>query len=303
MTEILRTISSLSIFVFAVSSMLSAGFSFTFRDVLGPLREPNRIARALAGNFVLAPLLALVIAHAFSLDSALTLGLILLGSAAGAPFLIKLIAMAAGNLAKGTSLLVLLIPATVVFMPFIVPLLAPEAAVSATSIAVPLFLTMLLPLVFGLLFTELAPRWAKRLAPIAGVISTITLVLVILTTMIIYARDLREIVASSTSIAVILFVLGAFAIGYLVASPHPERRVVLGLGTAQRNIAAATVVAAENARVPDTLALASADTLVLVVVAGVLELLVLFPVARWLRGHQRQATGIPAGAELASSRT
>jgi len=302
MIEILRTISSLSIFVFAVSSMLSAGFSFTFRDVVGPLREPNRIARALAGNFVLAPLLALAIAHAFSLDSALTLGLILLGSAAGAPFLIKLIAMAAGDLAMGTSLLVLLIPMTVVFMPFIVPLLAPEAAVSATSIAAPLFLTMLLPLVFGLLVTELAPRWAKRLAPIAGVISTITLVLVIVTTMVIYARDLRDIVASSTSIAVVLFVLGAFAIGYLVASPHPERRVVLGLGTAQRNIAAATVVAAENARVPDTLALVSADTLVLVVVAGVLELIVLFPVARWLRGHQRKESGIPPGAELASGR-
>jgi BASS family bile acid:Na+ symporter len=303
MTEILRTISSLSILVFAVSSMLSAGFSFTFGDVVGPLREPNRIARALAGNFVLAPLLALAIAHAFSLDSALTLGLILLGSAAGAPFLIKLIAMAAGDQAMGTSLLVLLIPMTVVFMPFIVPLLAPEAAVSATSIATPLFLTMLLPLVFGLLVTELAPRWAKRLAPIAGAVSTITLVLVIVTTMIIYARDLREIVASSTSLAVILFVLGAFAIGYVVASPHPERRVVLGLGTAQRNIAAATVVAVENTRVPDTLALANADTLVLVVVAGVLELLVLFPVARWLRGHQREATGIPPGAELASSRT
>jgi BASS family bile acid:Na+ symporter len=303
MTEILRTISSLSILVFAVSSMLSAGFSFTFGDVVGPLREPNRIARALAGNFVLAPLLALAIAHAFSLDSALTLGLILLGSAAGAPFLIKLIAMAAGDQAMGTSLLVLLIPMTVVFMPFIVPLLAPEAAVSATSIAAPLFLTMLLPLVFGLLVTELAPRWAKRLAPIAGAVSTITLVLVIVTTMIIYARDLREIVASSTSLAVILFVLGAFAIGYVVASPHPERRVVLGLGTAQRNIAAATVVAVENTRVPDTLALANADTLVLVVVAGVLELLVLFPVARWLRGHQREATGIPPGAELASSRT
>jgi BASS family bile acid:Na+ symporter len=301
MSEIFRTISSLSIFVFAVSSMLSAGFSFTFRDVVGPLREPNRIARALAGNFVLAPLLALAIAHAFSLDSALTLGLILLGSAAGAPFLIKLIAMAAGDLAMGTALLVLLIPMTVVFMPVIVPLLAPEAAVSATSIAAPLFLTMLLPLVFGLIVTELAPTWAKRLAPISGVVSTVTLVLVIVTTMILNARDLRVIVASPTSIAVILFVLGAFVIGYLVASPHPERRVVLGLGTAQRNIAAATVVAVENARVPDTLAVANNDTLVVVVVAGVLELIVLFPIARWLRGHQRNVTGAPRGAEIASS--
>jgi BASS family bile acid:Na+ symporter len=302
MTEILRTISSLSILVFAVSSMLAAGFSFTFREVIGPLREPNRIARALAGNFVLAPLLALVIARAFSLDSALTLGLILLGSAAGAPFLIKLIAMAAGDIALGTSLLVLLIPMTVVFMPFIVPLLAPEAAVDAAMIARPLVVTMLLPLVGGLLVTEWAPRVAKRLAPIAGTVSTVTLVLVIVTTLIINARDLREILASTTSIAVVLFVLGAFGIGYLVASPHPERRVVLGLGTGQRNIAAATIVAAENVRVPDSFLLVKADTLVLVIVTGVLELLVLFPLARWLRGRHGRAAAVPPGAELAGSR-
>lgn len=161
---------------------------------------------------------------------------------------------------------------------------------------------MLLPLVFGLLVTQWAPRWARRLAPIAGTLSMITLILVIVTTLILYARDLREIIASPTSIAVVLFVLGAFAIGYLVASPHPERRVVFGLGTGQRNIAAATVVAAENVRVPDTLVLVNADTLVLVVVAGVLELLVLFPLARWLRGRQRSAAVIPPGAGLAGSR-
>jgi BASS family bile acid:Na+ symporter len=267
--------------------MLAAGCSFTFRDVVGPLRESNRIARALIGNFVLCPLLALFIAHAFSLDPALTLGLVLLGSAAGAPFLIKLIGMAEGNIAMGTSLLVLLVPLTVVFMPFIVPLLVPEAAVSASMIAVPLALTMLLPLGVGLVLSELAPRWASRIARIGGMLSTITLVLVLASTLILYARDLRNIVASPAALAVVLFVLGAFAIGYVIASPHPERRVVLGLGTAQRNIAAATIVAAENVRVPDTLTLVNADALVLVVVTGVLELLVLFPVARWLRGHQK----------------
>jgi len=52
--------------------------------------------------------------------------------------------------------------------------------------------------------------------------------------------------------------------------------------------------------VPHTLELANTDTLVLVVVAGVLELVVLFPVARWLRGQQRRASGIPSGEVLAS---
>jgi BASS family bile acid:Na+ symporter len=302
MTEVIRTLSSLSILLFAVSSMLSAGCSFTVRDVLGPLREPNRIARALIGNFVLAPLLAVVIARVFSLNPGLTLGLVLLGSAAGAPFLIKLISTAEGDVAMGTSLLVLLVPMTVVFMPFIVPLLVPEAAVSAASIAVPLALTMLLPLGVGLFLSEVATKWARALAPVARKTSTITLMLVIATTLVLNASDLRGIVASSASLAIVVFVLGSFAIGYLIASPHSERRAVLGLGTAQRNVAAATIVAAENARVPESLDLGHADALVLVVITGVLELLVLFPVARWLRGHQRNDAAIHPPSGLAGSR-
>src|SRR5690349_8544067 len=99
MNEILRSASSVSVFVFAVTSMLSAGLSFTFRDIVAPLRRPNRVLRATVANFVLVPLLAAGIARALSLDEAQSIGLILLGAAAGAPFLIKLIAVAAGDVA------------------------------------------------------------------------------------------------------------------------------------------------------------------------------------------------------------
>jgi len=51
--------------------------------------------------------------------------------------------------------------------------------------------------------------------------------------------------------------------------------VVLGLGTAQRNIAAATIVAVEDIK--------DNDTLVLVVVASIIDLMILIPLARWLR--------------------
>jgi BASS family bile acid:Na+ symporter len=302
MTEFLRILSSLSILVFAVSSMLSAGLSFTVRDIVAPLREPNRVARALVGNFVLVPLLAVGVARALSLDPAPALGLILLGSAAGAPFLIKLIAVAAGDIAMGTALLVLLVPMTVVFMPLVVPLLAPDAAVDAGAIAVPLALSMLVPLAIGLLVTERATRWANRLQPIAGRVSTVALVVVLGTTLLAYAGDVRDVVASRAAVAVLLFVFGAFVIGYVIASPHPERRVVLGLGTAQRNIAAATIVAAQNVGVPATLAPTSANSLVLVIVASVLELAVLFPLARWLRGRARRTSAGVTESDLAASR-
>lgn len=275
MIDILRSASSASILVFAVSSMLSAGLSFTFRDIVAPLRTPDRVLRAVVANFVLVPLLAAGLARALSLDAAQSIGLILLGSAAGAAFLIKLTAFAAGDVGLSTSLLVLLVPLTVVLMPIVVPLLAPQAAVSAAAIAVPLALTLFLPLVVGLIITERLPRWASYLQPIARTVSTIALVVLVLLAIFLNLRHVADIIASRALVALLLLLAGSFAIGYAIASPHAERRVVLGLGTAQRNIAAATVVAAEDIK--------DVDTLVLVVVASVIDLAVLIPLAWWLR--------------------
>ena len=275
MIEILRSASSVSVLVFAITSMVSAGLSFTFRDIVAPLRRPNRVFRATVANFVLVPLLAAGIAWALSLDPAQSIAMILLGSAAGAPFLIKLVGVAAGDVALGTSLLVLLVPLTVVFMPMIVPVLAPSAAVSASAIAPPLVGTLLLPLVIGLVITDRGPRLADALQPIARAISTISLVLLLVLTIVVNLHNAIDIVSSRAIVAVLALLAGSFAIGYLIASPRRERRVVLGLGTAQRNIAAATVVAIEDIK--------NDDTLVLVVVASIIDLAVLIPLARWLR--------------------
>jgi bile acid:Na+ symporter, BASS family len=280
MLELLRSASSLSILVFAIASMLSAGLSFAFRDIVAPFREPNRIARAVVANFVLVPLLAAAIARALSLDPAQSIALILLGTAAGAPFLIKLVAVAAGEVALATSLLVLLVPLTVVLMPIVVPLLAPEAAVSAGAIALPLVLTLILPLVLGLVIKDRMPRWTALLLPVARIVSSIALVALLVLTTALNIRNVIDILASRAVVAVLLLVAGSFAIGYLIASPRRERRLVLGLGTAQRNIAAASVVAVEDIK--------NNDTLVLVVVASIIDLLVLIPLARWLRASRME---------------
>lgn len=274
MIEVVRSAASFSVLAFAVASMLSAGLSFTVREVVAPLREPNRVVRAAVANFVLVPLLAVAIAHALSLDPARSIALVLLGTAAGAPFLIKLVAVAAGEVALATSLLVLLVPLTVVLMPIVVPLLAPEVTVSASAIALPLAVTLILPLAIGLVVKDRVPRWADVLQPIASTLSSISLVALLVLTIAGNLRNTADIVASRAVLAVLLLVAGSFAIGYVIASPRRERRLVLGLGTAQRNIAAATVVAVEDIK--------NDDTLVLVVVASILDLILLIPLARWL---------------------
>jgi BASS family bile acid:Na+ symporter len=83
-------------------------------------------------------------------------------------------------------------------------------------------------------------------------------------------------------LAAFVVIAGAFAVGYLLGGSEVGEREVIALGTAQRNIAAATVVATQSFDSP--------DTLVMVVVTSIVSMAVLFPVARLMgRRNERRA--------------
>lgn len=269
---------SISVLLFSVSSMLSVGFGFTLEGLIGPLRDINKVTRALIANFVAVPIIAYVIGQAFGLTGPLAIGLMLLGMSAGAPFLIKLTEMADHDVGTAARLLVLLLPITVIYLPVVVPLVVPGVTVSATSIAPPLFLSMLLPLAIGLLARSWLPQIAERLQPIAGAIASVALVALIVLTFVVNFQQIVGLLGTGAVLAAALLIGGAFATGYLLGGPDAGDRGVFGLGTGQRNVAAATVVATQSIDDPDTLAI--------VVVSSMVGMAILFPIA-W--GLQKRA--------------
>jgi len=106
------------------------------------------------------PLGALLIARLLRLDEPLGIALLLLGTAAGAPFLPKLAGLAKSDLAFAVGLMVLLMVLTVGYMPVVLPLLLEGVSVDPAKIARSLVLLMLLPLGAGLLVDSI------RLTPI-----------------------------------------------------------------------------------------------------------------------------------------
>ena len=292
MTELLAALLNLSVLVFAVTSMLSVGLSYTLGEILGPLRNVSGVLRVLLANFVLVPLLAYLVLQVFPLERPYAVGLMLVATAAGAPFLIKLTERSAGNLAISATLLVILLPATVVYMPLVVPLLVPEAEVSAWAIARPLVVTMLLPLAVGLLVRGQSQFWAERLQPVMGTASSIALIVLVAATLLLNLGGILGVFGTGAILAAAALVLGAFAAGFALG-PNPESRDELGLASAQRNIAAATVVA--------TQAVGDADVLVMVVVTSLVTLALLFPIASVLRRREaRRAEAL--GARLVERR-
>src|SRR5215831_3222454 len=272
--ELLSKAVPIAMLLFVVSSMLAVGVSLTLGQIVDPLRNGKLVSLALLANFVLMPLGALAIARLLRLDEPLGIALLLLGAAAGAPFLPKLAGIAKSNLAFAVGLMVLLMVLTVGYMPLVLPWLLEGVSVDPTKIARSLVLLMLLPLGFGLLVKARFCGVADRVRTPLNGISSLSLVLLIVLLLITNARNAIALFGTRGILASILFLLGGAGIGWLLGGPGLGTKGVLALGTAQRNIAAALVVGGKNFDDP--------KVLVMVVVVAVVGLLILMPLARAL---------------------
>ena len=165
MTGAVQRIADLSILVFVVSTMLAMGMSQRLAEVIAPLQRPLTVVLAIAVNFILAPLFALVLSRIIPLQPGHAVGLLLLGAAAGAPFLPKLAELCGGNLAYAVTLMVLLMGGSTLFMPFVLPLLVPGLTAEPWIIAKPLVLYMMIPLGIGFALALSRLSWVERLLP------------------------------------------------------------------------------------------------------------------------------------------
>src|SRR5467141_5183944 len=177
--ELLGKAVPVAMLAFVVSSMLAVGVSLTVGQIMAPLRNGKLVSLALLANFVQMPLSALVIARLLRLAEPLGIALLLLGTAAGAPFLPKLAGIAKSNLAFAVGLMVLLMVLTVGYMPLVLPLLLKGVSIDATKIARSLLLLMLLPLGVGLAVNAGFGSIAERMRAPLNRISTLSLALLI----------------------------------------------------------------------------------------------------------------------------
>jgi bile acid:Na+ symporter, BASS family len=271
--ELLSKVVPIAMLAFVVSSMLAVGLSLTIRQIVAPLRNGRLVLLALLANFVLMPLGALAIARILRLDQPLGIALLLLGAAAGAPFLPKLAGIAKGNLAFAVGLMVLLMVLTVAYMPLVLPLLLKGVSVDPMKIARSLVLLMLLPLGAGLAVNARFGNIAARMRAPLNRISTLSLALLVVLLLVTNIQNVISLFGTRGILASILFLLAGAGIGWLLGGPGLETKGVLALATAQRNIAAALVVGGKDF---------DPKVLVMIVVVAVVGLLILMPLARVL---------------------
>jgi predicted Na+-dependent transporter len=287
-SDLFVAIAQLSGLLFVVSSMLAMGLSLTMPMILQPLRNLRLVALALLANFVLVPLLAYLIAALIPLEESLEIGLIVLACAAGAPFLPKLVQGAKGNVALGVGLMVLLMVVTIAYIPIVLPLLLSGVQVNPWEIAQSLIVLMLIPLALGLLMKSHSPDTADHWQPLMNKISSLAILILLVAGLGLNIPNILSLIGTGGILALLLFIVGSLVVGYVLGGRDQGVRSVMGLGTAQRNVSAAIVVAAQN--------FPSGNTLAFVLVAAILLLLILLPTARRLGARAEAAAPSSSGA-------
>jgi predicted Na+-dependent transporter len=267
LTDFILIFGQLAVLVFVICSMLSMGLTLTVPQILEPLKNIRLVLQALVANFILVPIVAIALLAVFPLTQGLTIGLLLVALSAGAPFLPKLTQVAKGDPAFSVGLMVLLMVVTIGYLPLLLPRLITGVAINAWDIARSLIFLMLIPLFIGLLIRARYKEVAAGLAPLMSQASSLALIVLIVAFFVGYFPDLAGVIGSTAIIASIIFLVVAFVIGYVFGGREASTKRVMGLGTAQRNLGAATAVAGLNFTDP--------DVLVMVLVVGLAGLVVL----------------------------
>ena len=274
MADQLEMLARLGVLVFVVASMAALGLRLTLERAITPLRNIRNVAAIILANFVFAPVAALGIAWIFSLEDSLSSGLLLLATAAGAPFLPKLVEMAGGSVAESIGFMVVLMVATIFYLPIVLPHLLPGVDLSPVEIARPLIIMMLLPLGLGILLNRWKPQLAGKLEKPLSAASNVALVVVVVLLVGLNIQIIVGLVGSRGLLAAVALTLGLFAMGYFLPGQSAETAKTIALGTAQRNVSAALVVAGQNFDV---------DVVTYVLVASLVAFVILLGLSRYLQ--------------------
>jgi BASS family bile acid:Na+ symporter len=230
------------------------------------------VVLALVAAFVVVPVTAVVLRAVIPMDEQLQIGLILMASAHGAPFLPKLTQIAKGNLAYAVGLMTLLIVATVIYLPIVLPLLLPGVTVDAGAIASSLFIQMIVPLAIGLLVNARWPEAADEARKPLAQVSNISLVLLLVLMLGLNLPNVIGLIGSGALLATLILTVVAIGAGYLLGGPGQDTRRVTALGVALPNMAASFLIAGSSfADKP--------NVIVFLAGAGLIVMLINFPLA------------------------
>jgi BASS family bile acid:Na+ symporter len=269
MYGVFRDLSGILLPIFVLSTMFNVGLTQKPSKILRNLREWHFLVRMVVANFLIVPALMIALVYVTDYAPSLQVGLLTMSCCAGAPFLIKLTQTSANDIALGATVMMVLMIGTVVFAPLLLPVVIEGVEVDAVAIAWALARQLLLPIAAGMILAQFLTKIANAIQPWIARIGNYALYGVLATSLIGYWPNLRDMIGTGAILGGVIVLALAFWIGYLMGDGNDRLQDIGGLGTAQRNTAAATIIASQNFDDPNTFVLVTVvNTLGIIMLLG-----------------------------------
>jgi bile acid:Na+ symporter, BASS family len=238
-------------------SILATAFSFglkaTTEDVQDLIRRPALLGRSLLAIFVIVPIVAVALAHAFDFPHAAEIAMIALAISPLATLIPVNLIKVGRRFSFPAGLMAMVALLSVVVVPLLVALVGRFlgwSLVSPLRAAGVVAAIVLLPLVAGMVVRALRPVLADRIELPTSLVGTIVLRLATLALLLTSLHAILALIVNGTVIAIAVVVAVGFAAGHVLGGPHPDGRTVLALAGGFRHPAVALATAAASSSEP-----------------------------------------------------
>lgn len=230
----------LSLVIFTMGTTLKAD------DFLNVFRNPKEISVGIAAQYLVMPVLAFTIARLFCLDTALTVGLILVGTVPGGTASDVITFLAKGDVALSVSLTAV----STVISPLLTPiitlmLIGNQIHFNPVNMFVSIIEIVIVPIFFGLLLNYKFPNFCEKLRDYLPALSSIVICLIVAG---VIGANKQAILTSSAIIIVVIILqyflamLLGFGAGYL-AGMNRKQIITVAIEIAFQNSGLSTGLA------------------------------------------------------------
>ena len=232
------------IFLFVFTFLFSVALEKPRGEILKMMKS-RLMGRSLLANFILIPILAMIIIWLFKLPIDISVGFLAVAAAPGGLLALNFTRVAKGNLIYAVALVFVLSLLSVIITPIIIALIYPSITVTnvpVRQIMSYLLLMMIPPLLAG----QLIQHWFEAIAlRIQKVVSFLSIGLFIASNMLtstLKAFDARTLGWNGLA-AIVTLIVAAWIVGWQVGGPDIANRKVLAISTSMRNVAICMLIA------------------------------------------------------------
>ncbi len=196
--------------------LFTMGTTLKLDDFLNVFRNPKEIAVGISAQYILMPLLAFTLASAFSLDTALTVGLILVGTVPGGTASDVITFLANGDVALSVSLTAVSTVISPILTPIITLLLiGDQIHFNPVGLFISIVEIVIVPIILGLVLNYKFPNFCEKLKDYLPTISSIVICLIVAG---VIGANKQAILTSSTIILIVIILqyILAMLIGFII---------------------------------------------------------------------------------------